>query len=251
MGDAVMRRFLVIGVGVLLAVIAATMSTRASVIQDGEPQSNEPKVAALETLAGQVLLTELQSKYPETKHWSVTPLVRQAHEESIFGKAAWETKVVRIGARSAVQVSWAAENTARQVRTVWFDVVGPQSVVVATHAIAPNASLSVADAMIEERDVMGLSCSPLRDVTDLVQMRSRRALRTGAAICLEAIEPRPAVARGEDVTVRYSSGRVSITTKGVAQNDGQVGQKLRVVNPMTKDSFVAVVSAAREVLVHE
>jgi flagella basal body P-ring formation protein FlgA len=82
-------------------------------------------------------------------------------------------------------------------------------------------------------------------------MRSRRALREGAAICREALEPRPAVSRGEDVVVRYVSAAISIQGKAVAQADAEIGQSVYVMNPTNRDPFRAVVSAMREVVVHE
>jgi flagella basal body P-ring formation protein FlgA len=243
-----MRNFLVI-TGILLL----DFSLAASVCAQGT-QSNEVSggggLVAVDTEAGRLLKSELVSKYPGVSRWSITAQIRQSPIEIPKGVSS-SMQVTRIGSRSAVQVSWVGLRSTRQVHTIWFDVTGIQSIVVAAHDIAPASALSTLDATVEERDLIGLGCSPMHDASDLQQKRARRALRYGAAICLEAIEPRPAVARGENVTVRYSSERVSITSQGIAQDDGQVGQRLRVVNPISKDSFLAVVSAAREVLVHE
>jgi hypothetical protein len=66
-----------------------------------------------------------------------------------------------------------------------------------------------------------------------------------------AIEPRPLVARGEEITVRYVSPNVVLTINGVAQNDGAAGDSLLVLNPRSHNLFRAVVSGAREVTIHE
>jgi flagella basal body P-ring formation protein FlgA len=70
-------------------------------------------------------------------------------------------------------------------------------------------------------------------------------------MCREGIEPRPAVARGEAVTVRYFSARISISTQAIAQQDADIGQKLRVVNPANRDSFSAVVTGVREAAIRD
>jgi flagella basal body P-ring formation protein FlgA len=243
-----MRNFLII-VGVVVASVCGTAFVRAEEME-ANITSGSKQATSLDTKVARLLKSELERKYSEVIRWSIVSLPRQALIE-IPGEVVPSMQVTHIGSRSAVELSWADARSARQVRTLWFNVEGAQSMVVAAHDVAPAASLSIADAMLEERDVMALGCSSLNDPNELQQMRTRRALRSGTAICREAIEPRPAVARGENVTVRYSSERVSITSKGIAQDDGQVGQRLRVINPISKDSFLAVVSAAREVLVHE
>lgn len=205
----------------------------------------------LDLLARDLLNSELQSKYPQVTRWSVEPLLSNAISESVAIDPAPSVQVTRLGGRSAVRISWLGANGVREARTVWFAVRGFQPMLTASRALRPHTDLVANNITVADGDAMSLSCLPLSASDDYLFMRTKRGLRAGSAICHEEIEPRPAVVKGENVTVRYRSDRVSITTKGIAQKDAHIGEKLRVTNPNSNDSFFVIVSAAREVRVYE
>jgi flagella basal body P-ring formation protein FlgA len=185
--------------------------------------------------ADEALRAELQRRYPQVQRWDIRPFDDAEHENT-------SVQVVSIGARSAVRVGR---------RLQWFAVSGFQSVVSATRAIATGAALDGSAGQIAERDVIAARCDPVTDRNALTGMRTRRPLRANEVICSQAIEPRPTVARGETVTVRYVGARVTLVTKGVASSDGNVGDSLIVSHVKSNDAFAAQVSGAGEVTIHE
>jgi flagella basal body P-ring formation protein FlgA len=185
--------------------------------------------------AEDALRAELQRRFPHVERWDIRPF-------SDVESAGGSPKVVSVGARSAVRVG-------RRLR--WYAVSGFQPVVSATHAMGTGAALNAKAGRIEERDVIAAGCDPLTDTGALDGMRTRRPLRANEVICAKAIEPRPTVARGETVTVRYVGERVSLVTKGVAKSDGNLGDSLIVSPVKSRDSFAAQVSGAGEVTIHE
>jgi flagella basal body P-ring formation protein FlgA len=185
--------------------------------------------------AENALRAELQQRFPHVERWDIRPF-------SDAEGAGGSLQVVSVGARSAVRVD-------RRLR--WYAVSGFQVVVSTTRAVGTGAALDAKAGRIEERDVMAAGCEPLTETEALNGMRTRRPLRVNEVICANAIEPRPTVARGETVTVRYIGDRVSLVTKGVAKSDGNLGDSLIVSHVKSQESFAAQVSGVGEVTIHE
>lgn len=233
---------------VMCSASALALDTGTSAVSGGTGVVTDNRAGAL-VAATQALQLALQQRHAEVTQWSIRPLVTERALQALPTTAPSGVRVTHAGARSAVRLTWALAST--YVTTFWFEVSGIASAVVTNRDLAPGAAVSAADAIFVERDVMELSCTAVLDPAQLQQMRMRRALRAGTPICREAIEPRPAVMRGEDVVVRFVSPRVSITSKGIAQADAHIGQNVFVMNAASRDAFRAVVSALKEVVVYE
>jgi flagella basal body P-ring formation protein FlgA len=100
-------------------------------------------------------------------------------------------------------------------------------------------------------DLVAAGCAALDSPAALEGMRAKITIDEGEVICMTAIEPRPPVARGDEVTVRYVAGPVMLTTRAVAQADGLVGKTVLVRNTGSGDFFRATVSGKAEVRVDE
>jgi len=193
---------------------------------------------ALARDAQDVLRTELEQRYPDVQRWEIREL--EAKNSTSVTDAPVE--IVRIGARSAVRIG-------RHVQ--WYAVEGFRKVLETNRTIDARQAVDAGVADVAERNVLASRCEPLTDVSRLRGMRARRALRARDIICADAIEPRPVIARGEPVTVRYLGSRISVSTKGIARTDGNVGDLLTVQNAGSQAQFNAVVSGAGEVTIHE
>lgn len=182
-----------------------------------------------------VLRASLVERYPSVTRWEIKPFAEDMPDAS-------EAKVVLLGPRSAVKVGR---------RVYWYSVAGFSQVVNTTRGLAPGQALEPRDGQVSESNILAANCEPVTDPTALSGKRTRKALRANEVVCVSAIEPRPLVARGEEITVRYVSSNVVLTINGVAQSDGAAGDSLLVLNPRSHDLFRAVVSGAREVTIHE
>jgi flagella basal body P-ring formation protein FlgA len=182
------------------------------------------------------LRTHLRERYPLVERWEIHPI---AHAKR---PATGEAHVVRLGSRSAIRVG---------TQVYWYSVAGFQSAIHASRSVQSGEALDPSAGRPEETDVLGAACNPLTDVSHLTGMRARRAFREGQLVCSDGIEPRPPVARGDEVTVRYVGTRISLTTKGIAAADGALGERVNVKKMDTPDVYRAVVSGMREVTIHE
>ena len=181
-----------------------------------------------------LLLEKLRERYPAVARWEIHP----------FGKLsatdAQAVSVARLGSRSAVRIG---------DRVYWYAVTGHQMALSATRAIRVGESLDASVAHAQEVDAMAAACTPLTDPSSLAGVRAKHAMRADQVICEESIEPRPVVARGDDVTVRYIGRSLSLVTTGVAETDGALGESVQVKKTGTADRYLAVVSGIREVTI--
>jgi flagella basal body P-ring formation protein FlgA len=210
-----------------------------------------PSASAAESwreLAQSALISALEQAYPQVATWNVEPLLGEVQRAGLDQSTPATAKAIVLGARSAVRI---ASGDSSAVRTVWFAVSGGQPVLTARVRIKAGSNMDAAVATESVRDVMSVGCSPLTSLQDVVGKRARRSFAPDAILCAEGFEPRPAVARGEVVRVRSIAGPVTVIASGAALQDGSPGQVLKVRNPTSKRTYLATVSGAQEVTVHD
>lgn len=207
--------------------------------------------ASWRAAADEALLPALRAAYPEVNDWTLTPLLGKGQDERLQRRLPGRVDVVRLGSRSAVRLSWREEGARSAHSTIWFAVEGKQNVLTASSTIRSGTALAPQLVVQSTGNGLAVACTPIVSGQALVGMRARVTMHQGQVICAQSIEPRPPVARGEDVLVRAMAGAVTILAKGVAQQDGSLGQILRIKNPSSGDTYLAAVSGAGEVVVHE
>lgn len=192
--------------------------------------------AATPAAAEALLLENLRRRYPAVTRWEVRPLGDQPPLN------AAGVSIVLLGARSAVRIG---------SRVYWYAVSGFQRALSAARPIGFGRALDGHDAVAGERDVLAAGCEPLTETGVLNGKRARRSIALHDVICASAVEPRPLVSRGDEVTVTYVGAKVVLTTKGIAEKDGAAGETLPIRNPRSHEVFRAVVSGPGEVTLHE
>ena len=199
-------------------------------------------------VAERSLMSALTDAYPHVTEWALEPLLGKRQETRLADLGPFRADVVRVGKRSAVRL---VRDGARSSGVVWFAVRGMQALPSARTDIRVRTALVPDLCEDVVHDALALTCSPIESPAALSGMRAARTIRAGEPICTQSIEPRPAVGRGEDVSVISTAGAVQIVGRAVAQEDGIVGQVLRVKNPASGEIYSAAVSGEREVVVHD
>jgi flagella basal body P-ring formation protein FlgA len=200
-------------------------------------------------MAQKTLHERLHEAYPQVTSWTLMPLLS---ERQAAAEASDDVHVdaKQLGKRSALQVSWLEEG--RQVRqALWFDVIGEQPASMLDVDVKRNEPIPTAAVRTDERAPWEPTCEVVHPGTSLQGMRARKALRAGDLLCAGDMEPKPPVSRGEQVVVRSSAGLVSVQSKGIAEQDGVVGERLRVRNPSSGEFYLALVVAEGEVVVRQ
>lgn len=134
---------------------------------------------------------------------------------------------------------------------VWLTVSAYAPTLVAKRAIKPREKLAPAWFSAEERDVAALGRNPLATAGDIVGQRARSFIAAGAIVQMKDLERSPSVIADDLVDVRVQSGPIVIETQAVAQQDGYVGDRVRLRNPTTAAIYTARVVGDKSVLVTE
>lgn len=212
--------------------------------------SHAEDLPAAVSLAHGELQQRLQDAHPEVTAWVLTPLLSERQMTVFSTEAAIHIDSVRLGRRSALQVSW-REGEERRRQAVWFDVSGRRAAWLLNADVKRNESIAPETLRADEYAEWEPGCSAVSPSTPVQGMRARRALRAGDVLCAEDMELKPPVARGERVLVHSSAGLVTVVVNGIAEQDGNVGDRLQIRSPESGEVYVASVSAEGEVVVRQ
>jgi flagella basal body P-ring formation protein FlgA len=201
--------------------------------------------------AEQALRQKLVSAYPTVSRWEITLLPSATEVTNDVAATHPSVTVTRLGGRSAVWVGSKDLGEHRHGTLLWFTVAGFAPAVAAAHPLTAGAPLDTQDVALVERDIVGSDCKPLDNPTELTGMRVKRLVRTGELLCETLLEPVPPVARGQEVTLRYTARSFTLTARGVAQADGLIGKRVTVRNSSSGEIFAATVTGNGEVSVDE
>lgn len=132
---------------------------------------------------------------------------------------------------------------------LWFEVSVYESVLVANRDLPARRALQAGDYRMERRDISTAGGRTLGERSAIDGLRTRRALPAGSMLVAQALEPVPAVSRGQQVLVHAQAGRVTVQALAIALEDGEPNQRIRVRRPDGQASYSAVVVAAGQVSV--
>ena len=135
-------------------------------------------------------------------------------------------------------------NAGKHSIPVWFSVKAYQEVLVAQHPIKKRTEVHENDFILKKRNIAGLNDKPFTQMPQTTWLK--KSINTNQILSPTFVAETPSVIKGKSVQVTVLSQGVSIVTEAIAQNDGHVGQKIRMKNLSTNKYFVAVVTAANQ-----
>lgn len=133
--------------------------------------------------------------------------------------------------------------------TNWFlftsvQVEQTKPVVVISETMSPGSLLTEKNLYLADIPINRLRGSTYSDTANLVGARLKRRVRPGQIIndgmlCF--------VCKGDKVTIMAVSSGLSLKVSGIAQQDGNLGDTIRVQNASSKKTVTATVSSTSEV----
>lgn len=157
----------------------------------------------------------------------------------------------RLAQRFCVWLDVQVDGKPYRTLPVWVNVQAYAPVLVARRSLVPRERIGVDDVSREERNIAGFSGTALADFSDVANQRTRLYIPAGKMLKTADVEPSPVVLATQEVNVRVVAGSVEIETKAVAEEEGHVGEYIRVRNPSSAAIFMAQVVGDRSVQVTE
>ncbi len=101
-----------------------------------------------------------------------------------------------------------------------------------------------AQVSVEFRDITKTIETPLKSVADLRGRQFRRNGRPGAIVTAEMIEKIPDIEPGDNVTINYRNGALTLSAAGKSLGRGVIGETVRVRNLSSHRVITATITAA-------
>ena len=126
-------------------------------------------------------------------------------------------------------------------------VTRTKEIVVTSGAVSPGTVLSASNLTLASVDIKRLRYSAFTDVDALIGARMKRRNVDGQAVQSNML---CFVCKGDRITIRASLGGMAVKTSGIAQQDGVIGDTIKVLNASSQKPVIAEVASAQEVVVH-
>jgi len=121
-----------------------------------------------------------------------------------------------------------------------------QEVVVLNRAVGPGTILNQSNLSIAKMDINKIRRTTFAEISQVAGARTKKRTRAG-----QAVDPNQLcfVCKGDTILITASAGELKIKTKGIAQQDGNIGDTIKVKNTNSKKLVYAQVVNSRQVLV--
>ena len=96
-------------------------------------------------------------------------------------------------------------------------------------------------------DIRRLRYTAFTDLNSLIGARMKRRVVDGQAIQSNML---CFVCKGDRITIKAHIGTMAVKTAGIAEQDGVIGDTIRVTNTSSQNTVIAEVASAKEVVVH-
>ncbi len=118
------------------------------------------------------------------------------------------------------------------------------SVVVLDRPVERQQMIGPADLRLERQAVSSLTSGYFSDLESVIGLRTRRRLAAGQVLIPAHVEQPPLIKRGQEITIYAVKPGLTVQMKGIALEDGRLGQRIRIRNSSSKRIVEGYVESA-------
>ena len=126
-------------------------------------------------------------------------------------------------------------------------VMRTKEIVVTQGAISPGTVLTSSNLSLAKVDVRRLRHTAFTELEALIGARIKRRVTDGQAIQSNML---CFVCKGDRITITAEVAGMEVKTAGIAQQDGVVGDNIKVINASSQKAVIARVASPEEVVIH-
>ena len=126
-------------------------------------------------------------------------------------------------------------------------VTRTKEIVVTQGAISPGTVLTSSNFSLAKVDVRRLRHTAFTELEALIGARIKRRVTDGQAIQSNML---CFVCKGDRITITAEVAGMEVKTAGIAQQDGVVGDNIKVINASSQKAVIARVASPEEVVIH-
>lgn len=234
-----------------LSIAYARVRIKSLGIRDEQISVSGPEQVAItrlfQTVSSDTLLqAALDAVEPHAKGAALQPSTRPQELRIAPGDLTLRPREPQLSSTSAhVTLEVCVEGKVETTVTVNLRLLPRVRALVAARALPAGTILTEAD--IQQGDVAQSNGSPLLlDISQAIGRQLSAALPEGSPLLPQQLRLVPLVKRGDRVKVTCRSGSVAISCAAEAQQDGAMGQTIRVRNVLSQQDFTARVVGSSE-----
>ncbi|WP_167285113.1 flagellar basal body P-ring formation chaperone FlgA [Marilutibacter alkalisoli] len=133
--------------------------------------------------------------------------------------------------------------------TVWAAMEDRRAVLTYATDVAVDIEASGLSLQLAEVDMTCCTDSEVASPEAIKEMRTARAVRAGQPVMTRDFEPVPAVLAQSEVAIEVQAGSVRLSTRGVALQDGGIGDRIAVRPRHSREAISSRVTAKQKVRV--
>jgi flagella basal body P-ring formation protein FlgA len=153
---------------------------------------------------------------------------------------------IKLGSRVSGWVDFVRNSGVQTTLPIWFEVRAYKRVPTAARDLKVHEVIGDDAVVIREINVAGVRLAePLKDQSGA--QRTKRFIVAGRPLCEGDVEQLPPIVAQQTVAVRVVSGPVVIATTAVAEQEGHIGQVIRVRNQTNTERYMALVTGNQQV----
>ena len=122
-----------------------------------------------------------------------------------------------------------------------------KEIVVTQGAVSPGTVLTSSNLALAKVDIRRLRHTAFTDMDGLIGARMKRRVTDGQAIQSNML---CFVCKGDRITITAEIAGMEVKTAGIAQQDGVVGDNIKVLNASSNRAIIARVASPEEVVIH-
>ncbi|RPI76848.1 MAG: flagellar basal body P-ring formation protein FlgA [Desulfobacteraceae bacterium] len=140
----------------------------------------------------------------------------------------------------------------KTVRTISLsgEVLLQKEVIRAAHKIDRGAVITKEDLTLALEKIKDVRPESNPRWEDIVGKRATRHIQSGQILTVAMMQDIPMVQKGKQVVIRADNGLITVTTLGIAQENGQQGDQVKVINVGSGKEILATVVNPGMVTVH-
>mgnify|MGYP000141184110 CR=1 FL=1 len=122
-----------------------------------------------------------------------------------------------------------------------------KEIVVLQGAVSPGTVLTSSNLSLAKVDVKRLRYTAFGDIDSVIGARMKRRATDGQAIQANML---CFICKGDRITISAEIAGMKVKTAGIAQQDGVVGDSIKVINANSQKAIIARVASSEEVVIH-
>lgn len=168
-------------------------------------------------------------------------------EQEIEFKVPSSYKLTKITPQMVLPIAVIADGAPKEKFNVWVKVELYKDIVVALKKINKNTLIAAKDVGVAKREVALLPAKYFEDAQEIVGKKAKASIYEGSVVFDWMVKLQPSVTKGQKVKILAESPGLLVEALGIALEDGQIGDTIKVKRVDSKEKIEAEIKSSNEV----